>query len=115
MIGVEPLGFPSMSTVDRDRLERHWIGPVRRELPPISVVVGLLSYVTSVVWVKELEGAKPVLTIDLSPGLVTFGIVVLIGTLLGSRLAWALQVVSSALLLVGVLQEAIDIPRPSAA
>jgi hypothetical protein len=83
----------------------------RRVRPPLSVVVGVTSYVAGIWWVNELEPrgmAASGLYIDLNLWGLLFGVALVIGTLRGVRMAWGLVTVGSAFLAALCLGEAIN-------
>lgn len=100
--------IPSSEDLDRAGNVRL----VRHERPPISIVLGVISYVAGVWWVNELEPTAKVshLSIELSWGWLLFGVALIVGTLYGVRTAWALlsagSVILTAFLLVGVVDSA---------
>ena len=80
--------------------------------PPISVVVGVISLVAGTWWIEALEPAvEPSLTIESqSLGWFLFGLALIVGTLLGARIAWGMTLIFTALPSALVLSTAIDDP-----
>ena len=105
-----------MRTAGPEELDRHWSMPpvgLKPARPPISVVVGVISLVAAIWWIEALEPAmQPSLTIESrSIGGVLFGLALIVGTLLGVRIAWVITVIFTALPSALVLSEAIQNPR----
>ena len=95
------------------RGERDPSRPWARE-PPISVVVGVISLVAAVVWMRTLTpSVEPTLTVEFPQSLASFlfGVASLVGTLLGVRILWGITLFFSVLPSALVLSTAIEDPR----
>jgi hypothetical protein len=86
----------------------------RRATPPISVVVGVVSFVAAVVWMRTMTPSiEPTLTVEFpdSSASLLFGVALVVGTLLGVRILWGLTLLFSVVPSALVLSTAIDDPR----
>ena len=82
--------------------------------PPIFVVVGVISLVAAVGWMRALTPpVQPTLTVEFPQSLASllFGMALVVGTLLGVRILWGIKLFSSALPCALVLSTAIEDPR----
>lgn len=109
-----------MRTVGTEELDRQWSTPRagrKPARPPISVVVGVISVVAASVWIDALEPPlNPSLTIDLMSdwGTFLFSAAIIVGTLLGVRALWALNIAFSTLGTAFVLGSAFQDPQAQA-
>jgi hypothetical protein len=86
----------------------------RRARPPTSVVLGVISLVAAVVWMRTLTPpVAPTLTVEFPDSLTSLlvGVALVVGTLLGVRILWGLTLLFSVLPSGLVLAAAIDDPR----
>lgn len=84
------------------------------EMPPIPVVVGVISLVAAAVWIAALTpSARPTLTVEPPQTLASllFGVALIVGTLLGVRILWGITLFSSALVCALVLSTVTEDPR----
>ena len=68
--------------------------------PPTQVVVGVISLVAAVVWMRTLTpSVEPTLTVEFPQSLASFlfGVASLVGTLLGVRILWGITLFFSVL------------------
>lgn len=85
----------------------------RGATPPIGVVVGVISLVAAVVWTRALTPpVAPTLTVEFPNSLPSLlvGVALVVGTLLGVRILWAITLFIVVLPSAAVLSTAIDDP-----
>ena len=80
----------------------------------MSVIVGVISLVAAVVWMRTLTPAvEPTLTVEFPQSLASllFGVALVVGTVLGVRILWGITLFLSVLPSALVLSTAIDDTR----
>ena len=85
-----------MSAVHREDLERHWSKPSEHEpaRPPWIVFVGVISSIAASVWIAALTPSPdPTLTVEFSGTGLLIDAALIVGTLLGVRTLWGINLV----------------------
>jgi hypothetical protein len=83
-----------------------------RVTPPIPVVVGVVSLIAGTAWLEVLEPPiQPSITVEFQElGWLLFGVALIVGTLLGVRIAWGLTLFFGVVPGAIVLSEAVSNP-----